>query len=360
MKAKGMKTLVICTTLNVATTALCSFSIPGYSLGELREANLQLRAEGLGDFNMATENVVIFAQVHCMNLATERKDEQRALEWPRKYVALYPPQETETYGSDAKRDSIEAKRKRIFAYLAVKGDASDIEVVKQFNSDILGALLEQRVAGVNIFDYDADKLKPAHFLWRPKTFFPSVANAGPQAVYVRELLYRFWEEIGRDSSKIPQELLTMVVSFDENKNPVCSVDLAKYGLSMPVITPKPDMRNFTFLDEGLSHEISGKFTVKFPDLAEAVEITNDMDRHSPDWKGLYKPRPTQPPPPTENGRGVLHTPPEPKPPTNVVTNAASQKTNPVEPNPTPWKLPLLIGILILGGGVVAWRFCKRR
>ena len=38
----------------------------------------------------------------------------------------------------------------------------------------------------------------------------------------------------------------------------------------------------------------------------------------------------------------------------------SPEGKPTAPRPTPWKLPLLIGILILGGGVVAWRYFKRK
>jgi hypothetical protein len=37
----------------------------------------------------------------------------------------------------------------------------------------------------------------------------------------------------RDRTKIPTELLTLVVWFDDGGNPVCNVDLAKYGLTMP-------------------------------------------------------------------------------------------------------------------------------
>ena len=82
----------------------------------------------------------------------------------------------------------------------------------------------------------------------------------------------------------------MVVSFDADGIPVCSVDLAKYGLSMPVFTPKLDWGMFTIYRERLysSEHKPIKLSVKFPDLAEAVEITTAMEREAPDWKGLYK------------------------------------------------------------------------
>jgi len=295
MRTKGMKVLMVCATVNVAAMARCS-EIIGY-VDRVRELNGlygQLEAN-IGDFGWATSCVMTFAQSDGMNLASEGLKE--ALEWTRKYVALYPPKETEAYGSDEGiYPNFAVKRKQIFAYLAFKGDARDLEVVKQFNSEILGALLEQRVTGVNVFGYDAEKLKPLMFVWRQQTFFPSVANTGPQAVYVREILYRYWEGVERDASKIPDELRRMVVSFDKDGNPVCNVDLAKYGLSMPVITPKPAWGNFTVYKEVLSYNVPPKFTAKFPDLAEAVEITNTMKREAPDWKGLYKHVKKIPPP----------------------------------------------------------------
>ena len=295
MRTKGIKMLVICAIANTAVMARSdSYSFAGYeySAHEIRGHFRRLETD-IGDINKATEHIMAFARSDGINLASPGHKE--ALEWARKYVGLYPPKETESYGSEwdtSKYDnlSFDEKRKQIFAYLAFKGDARDLEVVKRFDRDTLGAILERRVAGENIFGYDADKLKPLGFLGQPKTFFPSVANTGPQAVYVREILYRYWEENGRDKSKIPQELLTMVVSFDADGIPVCSVDLAKYGLSIPIFTPRPDMRMFSIYKEGIvsREHTPSKFTVKFPDLAEAVEITTAMEREAPDWKGLYK------------------------------------------------------------------------
>ena len=296
MRTKRMKTLVICAAINTAAMTFGVQIFIGYdaSLREFRRYYKELETD-IGDINKATEYVMTFARTDAMNLASEGLKE--ALEWTRKYVALYPPKETETYDREVehflyeeliRQQGFDVKRRQIFAYLAFKGDARDLEVVKRFDSGTLGALLERRVAGENVFGYDADKLKPLGFLGLPKTFFPSVANTGPQAVYVREILYRYWEENDRDASKIPQELLTMVVSFDANRNPVCSVDLAKYGLSMPAIEPKLSRSMFTQWNKGAPYDTPIKLTVKFPDLAEPVEITLGMDREASDWKGLYK------------------------------------------------------------------------
>ncbi|MCL1921523.1 MAG: hypothetical protein FWG50_10705 [Kiritimatiellaeota bacterium] len=82
---------------------------------------------------------------------------------------------------------------------------------------------------------------------------PSVTNAGPQAAYVLEILRQFWMKMDpptekywgtiKDMSQIPPELLTMVVWFDAGGNPVCNVDLAEYGLTMPEIDLPPKVKD---------------------------------------------------------------------------------------------------------------------
>jgi len=191
-----------------------------------------------------------------------------------------------------------------------------------------------------VFDYDYTNLLSL-YLGR-NTFFPSVANTGPQAVYVREILYRFWEMAGRDSAKIPKELLTMVISFDEDGNPVCSVDLAKYGLSMPFITPKPDP-NILFYPQleyfGSNYHVPYgiPYTVIFPHEQEEG------------W--------TPPPPPTP--KAVEVPPPDPAPET--------KQPNKEKPSAPPEKSPtnktflwLAIFALAVFGGIVAWRKAKRK
>ena len=55
----------------------------------------------------------------------------------------------------------------------------------------------------------------------------------------RETMRPLHEELQRLST-IVSELRTIVVTFDEDGNPVSSIDLAEYGLSMPILTPNPD------------------------------------------------------------------------------------------------------------------------
>jgi len=133
-------------------------------------------------------------------------------------------------------------------YLLVKGDERDLDLMSNRR---WREQLAMRVAGTNLINF-WQKSWSTGVCW--DGCVPSVANTGPQGVYVQEILHKVWENleieieghshlgnpIGRkDGSKIPPELLTMVVWFDEDGNPVCNVDLSKYGLSMPVIEPKP-------------------------------------------------------------------------------------------------------------------------
>ncbi|MCL2103749.1 MAG: hypothetical protein FWH21_01625 [Kiritimatiellaeota bacterium] len=121
-----------------------------------------------------------------------------------------------------------------------------------------------RVAGTNLVDYyEAAPQRPAGF-----RIVPSVTNNGPQGRYVFEVLSQYLKALEieyregdrnrpfRDASKIPAELLTMVVSFDAGGNPVCNVDLAKYGLTMPVldVPVKPQAEGGT-PEDGLRHSV---------------------------------------------------------------------------------------------------------
>ena len=128
-------------------------------------------------------------------------------------------------------------------YLAMKGDARDIDTVDSNHR----LVLERRVAGTNIME--KVYLSASEMGGMPWSFYPSVANTGPQELYVREILRQYWglevldkfytdAEMFRMREKVyqtPDELLTLVVWFDEDGNPVCNVDLAKYGLTMPEI-----------------------------------------------------------------------------------------------------------------------------
>ena len=278
-----------------------------------------------------------------------------------------------------------------FMYLVLKGGTQDIEFMsqrqEQCDAMLKGyyiPLLATRASGTNIFGGARASLSV-----HEPPFIPSIANTGSQAVYVYEILKRYMEQevtpkipaeqsdsqptvyeirenheirlengyasskpLGgtprkpskRDSrwnhwnlaeetfAKMPDELLTMVVSFDEDGNPVSSVDLAKYGLSMPIIFPKPDKRN---RGKGLS--------VAFPHDAEG-------------WT---------PPPFTAPIVAILpkvDDTPEEKPATPQEVSSIVQATEkPIDPVPPRNKNLRWLGFLalVVFGGVAVWQIRKR-
>jgi len=170
---------------------------------------------------------IVFNAVDGRNPNSE--GEKEALEWTRKMLTV---SQTPEYVRDL-----------MFEYLAKKGNESDIELLQK-NRYWDKEILPIRVSGSNVFDQPMAHTAEER-LGIPR-FFPSVANTGPQASYVREILMKFLEQKELNANvwnwreQVPEELWTMAVSFDADGNPVCNVDLAKYGLSMPVITPKPN------------------------------------------------------------------------------------------------------------------------
>ena len=198
----------------------------------------EILKESIEDREIAGAVMDAFAMINGFDLTS--KGEREALNWARKVLLVH---------------SNEVSRARL--YLELKGDAEDLRFLKELN--LSHPLLEMRVGGTNIAG------RANYFGSRSLGLIPSVANVGPQAVYVCEILKR----CGQD---IPEELLTMVVSFDKEGNPVSSVNLEKYNLSMPVITPKPEPRlgwgyrgTATF-----PHEI--KAPIPMPDLPISDEI----------------------------------------------------------------------------------------
>jgi len=289
------------------------------------------------DFGKASSAVDIFARVDCFNLASE--GDKEALEWTRKYLERYLP----VAAGGVNGDAVE--------YLAVKGDGRDVEILSRHPNGALAQLLKTRVAGMNIFDMDSSS-----GFGLPR-FIPSVANTGPQAIYAREILYRYWEEAGRDSSKIPPELLAMAVSFDGDGNPVCSVDLAKYGLSVPVITPRPHREKFNWWNDGSPWDQPAKMTVEFADL-EPVEITPYMNRKSPDWKGLYVHAKKKPAPPPDAGQPSSDAAAESPPLTG--DDAQRPEVAATTGNP-PNRLWIYAGVIsVLFAGAVLWCLRKKR
>ena len=199
-------------------------------------------------------------------------------------------------------------------YLKRKGDASDLARLPN------DAVLKARVGGINvmsgdtIFNFrgsDGQSMSNIYI-----DFIPSVINVGTQALYVHEILKRYWEILGNipnefppterhtylERSKqafleMPEELLAIVVSFDADGTPVCNVDLTKYGLSMPIITPKPEKEQYRATAPWYNN------TVVFPHETEnaqppATDATAPAPDSAPEAK---RPDKTEtPPPPSPN------------------------------------------------------------
>jgi len=157
-----------------------------------------------------------------------------------------------------------------FRYLSLKGDEKDIELFENAHefphghhdysaADALWLLRERQTE--NVF-------------WCG--LYPSVANTGPQAVYLIEILKKISmkkEYLSYDESEALTmfwELAAMMeVSFDEDGTPVSNVDLAKYGVSMPVITPKPHP-SIPYSSQAFEHP---QYTVIFPHEIENAQFT---------------------------------------------------------------------------------------
>jgi hypothetical protein len=215
-----------------------------------------------------------FAAVDGGNPAS--KGEQEALDWARKVAA-----------SEKHRDSFDA-----LWYLALKGDAKDVELFSALSAryDLTDILLA-RVAGTNVV-----------MIYEPNfpDIYPSVANTGPQGVYVHRIIWRAWEDMGpkrswdgaRESVTKLGELRTMVISFDKDGNPVSSVDLSKYGLSMPVIEPKPTANDSR----------GTKRTVTFPHDTAVEPPPPPGPGTPPPPEPDPLPPPAEPPPPEQPGQ----------------------------------------------------------
>jgi hypothetical protein len=182
-----------------------------------------------------------------------------------------------------------------------------------------------RVAGTNAVRVDSHD-------WDWLDIFPSVTNTGPQGLYVYHIIQRAWEDMGRkrtwdeaeESVTKLGELKSMVISFDKDGNPVSSVVLAKYGLSMPVIEPKPAANNSR----------DTEYTVTFPH----------------DTKGWTPPKSSDGIPAVEGGGGFQ--PPE--------ATDTPQRQDAVATLPNrPW-LHIAIAFLALLGGTIIWRKTKRK
>jgi hypothetical protein len=137
-------------------------------------------------------------------------------------------------------------------YLAIKGTRDDIKLLENARTD--GSISERVRQG--LLDVLRERVKgnfiiPDYghcFAGSEYVIVPSVANTGPQGVYAYHILRKAGDigigkqrtdETGLMYLEFPEELVKMVITFDEDGYPVSSVDLAKYGLSMPVIKINP-------------------------------------------------------------------------------------------------------------------------
>lgn len=134
-------------------------------------------------------------------------------------------------------------------YLSQKGDSRDINLLNKYSKlpsklpiiknesvDCL-RILQTRVSGTNVLE----GLQTRYYTWSTNSppFLPSVANAGPQAVYVYDLLKQALIKYGSPTN-IPPEILSLTVSLDAQGKPVCSVDPTKYGLKLPTFVIKKE------------------------------------------------------------------------------------------------------------------------
>ena len=228
-----------------------------------------------------------------------------------------------------------------WAYLIVKGNRGDADLLekasdqppKDWQLELVDALRKRA-------EENFVRGERTDILQGEDSIIPSVANTGPQGVYVYHILRKAWgveEYLIRDTPgipypKFPEELLKMEVTFDEDGLPVSSVDLSKYGLSMPVI--RVNLSRSGILD---------RYTAIFPHETEVSLDTTEI-------KGPKAGTANEVPPP----------PPDPAP--------EAKQPNKEKPSEQPAKSPpskiflwlaILTFLAVLGGAMV-WRKAKRK
>jgi len=148
------------------------------------------------------------------------------------------------------------------SYLALKGKADDCAMLEKALPMVYGAdnkshfahcldVLNARASGTNLLE-GLDGKDYHGWSTNSPAFLPSVANTGPQAAYVYDLLKQALTKYG-STSNIPPELITMMVTFDADGQPVCNVDLPRYGLVMPDIAP-PVADDYVLLDSATKEQ----------------------------------------------------------------------------------------------------------
>jgi len=214
----------------------------------------------------------------------------------------------------------------LLLYLVHKGNRNDIALLEKvlqshtanleqwaqdrIREEFLGTL-QKRVDGNFVVN------KPRYQLRDESCIIPSVANTGPQGVYAFYILLKMAD--GVKMGEFPDELLTMTITFDGDGNPVSSVDLAKYGLSMPVITPKPGPNAMFypnilhFKDPYFKCPYDSAYTVTFPHETKVSAPQVETDEAKPDTAGVTgqpvkeeeTPPPTEQPEDPPSGRTIL-------------------------------------------------------
>jgi len=200
------------------------------------------------------------------NIASRGK--QEALDWARRLLR----EKKQGQGFD---------RGSAIKYLIAKGDERDFDLIPYPS---WRETLAMRLAGTNLVEHS-----PLAIAHGPFTFVPSVTNAGPQAAYVEAIMRQLWIHLlkkmtpeaevynacgqvitMREQGEIPPELLAMVVWFDEDGNPVCNVDLAKYGLTMPEIDLPQKVK-----DEILRRARPKVATASLPSAEDEAQLTTN-------------------------------------------------------------------------------------
>jgi len=226
-------------------------------------------------------------------------------------------------------------------YLTIKGDGDDIELIEkaQVSDPILKGWKEEMTDALRKrVERNFVRGGQPRSLQGELSIIPSVANTGPQGVYAYHILlnagnmaeYLRHSETGFPYLEFPDELLKMVITFDEDGNPVSSVDLAKFGLSMPVITPKPTAH------DNISFGEARGLAVTFPHEAKVSAPQVETDEAKPDTAGVtgQPVKEEETPPPTEQ--------PEDPPSGRTIL----------------WFALALLALL--AGSVAAWRKAKRK
>ena len=96
---------------------------------------------------------------------------------------------------------------------------------------------------------------------------------------------------------------------------------------------------------------------------ELEEFNEGLRRQSEEWKAKHlPPKPAQPPEATAATATVENILPPADtvetPSSNVPATTTQPPPEPAETKSVPWKLPLLIGIIVIGGAIAAWRRLK--